>query len=177
MTPAPASPSRILLIQPSSGALAVIARRLAEAGHRVVSCDAPAQAVAELHRASVDLVLAEIRMVPVSGVELTRLVRDDSALRDTPVILIGGRSDAGGAIAGFAAGADDVVAKPFDFDLLLARIDRALRRAKAVRQLKADNATLDARVIERAVQLGETRMALAESEAERRRLERMVMRA
>ena len=173
----PSQPPRILLVEPHKGALAVIARRLSEAGYRVVGCDAPAQAVAELHRAPVDLVLAEVRMKPTSGVELTRLVRDDSRLRDTPVLLISGRSDAGGAIDAFEAGADDVIAKPFDHDLLIARIARALRRAAALKQLRADTATLDARVIERAVELGETRAALAESETERQRLEGLVRRA
>ena len=170
------NPPRLLLVEPHKGALAVTAKRLAEAGYRVIACDSPANAVAELHRVPVDLVIAEARMKPISGIELTRLVRDDGGLRDLPVILIAGRSDATGAIEGFDAGADDVVAKPFDFDVLKARVDRRLRRARAERALRADNATLDARVIERAIALGETRAALEASEVERKRLERMVAR-
>ena len=91
----------------------------------------------------------------MSGVELTRLIRDDTVLKDTPVILITGRTDAHGAVDALGAGADDVVAKPFDFEVLVARIERGLRRARAVRALRDDNAALDARVVERALEVSD----------------------
>ncbi len=169
-TPAP----RILIVEPHKGGLTVMARRLAEAGYRVMGCATASDAVAELRRAPVALLLAEVRMAPMSGVELTRLVRDDSSLKDTPVILITGRSDATGAIDGFAAGADDVVAKPFHFEVLLARIAQRIAKARSVRELRRDNATLDARVTTRAIELGEMRAAFEASETERRRLSAMM---
>jgi DNA-binding response OmpR family regulator len=98
------------------------------------------------------------------------VVRGDSGLSDLPVMLINGRSDKNGSCEGLAAGADDIITKPFDFDVLLARIARAISRARSMRELRHDNAALDARVIERAIQLGEVRVALEASEAERARL-------
>ncbi len=169
-TPAP----RILIVEPHKSGLAVMARRLAEAGYRVIGCASASDAVAELHRAPVGLLLAEVRMAPMSGIELTRLVRDDSRLKDMPVILITGRSDASGAVNGFAAGADDVVAKPFHFEVLLARIAQRLAKARSVRELRQDNATLDARVTTRAIELGEMRAAYEASETERRRLASLI---
>ena len=166
----PSSAPRILIVEPHKGGLGVMARRLGAAGYRVIACSSATDAVAELHRARPDLVLAELRMAQMSGVELTRLVRDDSSFRDTPVILITGRSDATGAVEGFAAGADDVVAKPFHFEVLLARIAQRLTRARSVHELRRDNAALDARVIERSIELGEMRAALRASEEERARL-------
>jgi len=121
-------------------------------------------------------VLAELRMAPTSGVELTRLIRDDTVLKDTPVILITGKSDRAGAVDGFAVGAEDVVAKPFHFEVLAARIARRIARAKAVKELRHDNAALDARVVTRAIELGEIRAKFEESEAERLRLEQLVSR-
>jgi DNA-binding response OmpR family regulator len=169
-SPAP----RILIVEPLKSGLAVMARRLGEAGYRVIVASSAADAVSELHRAPVDLLLAELRMAPMSGIELTRLVRDDSGLRDLPVVLITGRSDKTGAVEGFAAGADDVVAKPFDFEVLLARIAQRLAKARSVRELRKDNATLDARVTTRAIELGEMRAAYEASEVERRRLAAMM---
>ena len=163
-------PARLLLVQPNRSALTVMARRMGEAGFRIIACDNPGNAAAEMSRAPVDLVLAELRMAPISGIELTRRIRDDTALRATPVILITGKSDSGGAVDGFRAGADDIVAKPFDFDVLVARVVRRLVRAQAERELRDDKATLDARVVTRAIQLGEMRVALEASEAERVRL-------
>ena len=169
-SPAP----RILIVEPLKSGLSVMARRLGEAGYRIIACSTATDAVAELHRAPVDLLLAELRMAPMSGIELVRLVRDDGNLKDLPVVLITGRSDKTGAVDGFAAGADDVVAKPFHFEVLLARIAQRLAKARAVRELRRDNATLDARVTTRAIELGEMRAAFEASEAERRRLAAMV---
>ena len=173
----PASPPRLLIVEPNGRALGAMARRMTEAGYRVVACDRPTSAIAELHRQPADLVIAELRMAGLSGVELVRLMRDDNGLKDTPIILITGRSDASGAIDGFGAGADDVVAKPFDFSVLIARVASRLLRARSIRELREDNAALDARVITRAIELGETRAALQASEAELLRLQKMVGRA
>ena len=168
--------ARLLIIEPNRSALSVLAKRLGETGYRVIGCDDASNAAAEMLRLPVDLVLAELRMAPVSGVELTRLIRDDTVLKDTPVILITGRSDSSGAVDGFAAGADDVVAKPFHFEVLAARIARRINRARSVKELRADNATLDARVVSRAIELGEIRAALMEREAERLRLQQLIIR-
>ena len=169
-----ASAPRVLIVEPNKNALAVMARRVGEAGYRIIASDSASAAVAELYRVPVDVVIAELRMDGMSGIELTRLIRDDSALKDMPVILITGRTDATGAVEGFAAGADDVVAKPFHFEVQSARVVRRLARARSVRELRSDIATLDARVTTRAIELGEMRAAFAESEAERRRLAAMV---
>ena len=171
------SDTRLLIVEPNRSALGVLTRRLAEAGYRIIACDNAGNAIAEMLRAPVDLVLAELRMDLVSGVELTRRIRDHIMLKDTPVILIAGKSDSRGAVDGFAAGADDVVAKPFHFEVLAARIARRIARARSVKELRADNANLDARVITRAIELGEIRAALQQSEAERLRLQQLVSRA
>jgi len=152
--------ARLLLVEPNRGALGVLASRLREKGYRIIAAESATSAIAELYRMPVDLVIAELRMEGMSGIELTRLVRDDTVLKDTPIILITGRSDANGAIDALGAGADDVVAKPFDFEVLVARIERGLNRARAVRALKEDNAALDARVVERSLELSEVRAQL-----------------
>ena len=161
---------RILIVEPYLNGLAVLARRLGDAGYRVIARSSASDAVSELHRAPVHLLLAELRMSPISGIDLTRLVRDDSLLRDLPVILINGRSDSNGSCDALAAGADDIVTKPFDFDILVAKVRRAIARARSMTELRADNATLDARVVTRAIELGEVRAALEASESERVRL-------
>jgi twitching motility two-component system response regulator PilG len=78
--------ARLLIVEPNRTALKVLAKRLAEAGYRIIGCEDAGNATAEMLRAPVDLVLAELRMAPVSGIELTRRIRDDTLLKDTPVI-------------------------------------------------------------------------------------------
>ena len=160
-------PPRLLLVEPNRAVLGVMAKRLSAVGYRVIACDKPESALAELYRLPADAIISELRMATVSGVDLIRLVRDDCMLRDTPMIMITGRSDATGAVDAFGAGADDVVAKPFDFSVLVARVARRLARARSVRELREDNAKLDARVIERAIQLGELKAEMADLRAGR----------
>ena len=152
---------RILVVDPSKRNLAVIARRLWEAGFRVATAERAEHAIAELHLAHVDLMLAELDMPATDGAELTRLVRDEIMWRDLPIMLITGRSEPTGVVRAYEAGADDVVVKPFHFEVLFARIERRLSWARSLQQLRDDNATLDARVVERAIQLGELREQLA----------------
>jgi two-component system, OmpR family, phosphate regulon response regulator PhoB len=167
--------SRVLVVQPSHHYLSVLAHRVAEAGFRVSTAEDAQGALAEMYRAQPDVVLAELVLKRTSGVELVQIVREDAAHHDVPLIMMGGRSDAIAAVRALRAGADDVVRKPYSFDVLIARIARQIARAKAIKELRDANATLDARVVRRAIELGEVRDRLAMSEAERRRLEALIV--
>jgi DNA-binding response OmpR family regulator len=165
---------RILIVEPNKTYLGVIARRLGEAGHRIAAAADGAAALAELHRLPVDLVLAELNMPRLSGAELARAIRGEVQWRDLPIMLITGKPGASGAIRAYEAGADDVILKPFHFEVLVARIERRIAWARSFRTLRQDNATLDARVIERAIELGEIKDRLRIAETERLRLESSV---
>ena len=109
-------------------------------------------------------------MPRLGGAELARMVRDDPVHRDIPIFLITGRSDADGAVRAYRSGADTVIAKPFHFEVLIARIGREIERSRSLGKLLHDNAALDARVVGRAIELGEMRERWLASEAELRRL-------
>jgi DNA-binding response OmpR family regulator len=156
---------RILVVEPSRTNVGVMARRLAEAGYRVTTADSGASAIAELCRLPVDLVLAELNMPRMGGAELARAIRGEVQWNDIPIMLITGKSEPKGAVRAYEAGADDVILKPFHFEVLIARIGRRIDRARAVRRLQDDNAALDARVVERAIQIGELRDELATAKA------------
>jgi DNA-binding response OmpR family regulator len=159
----PATPDeqpRILVVEPNRSNLGVIARRLSEAGYRVTTADSGASAIAELYRFSIDLVLAELNMPRMSGAELARAIRGEVQWNDIPVMLITGKSKSADAVRAYEAGADDVILKPFHFEVLFARIERRIERMRSVQRLQQDNAALDARVVERAIQIGELREQL-----------------
>jgi len=108
-------------------------------------------------------VLAELNMPRMSGAELARAIRGEVQWNDIPVMLITGKSDPRGAVRAYEGGADDVILKPFHFEVLIARIDRRIERARTFKRLQEDNATLDARVVERAIQIGELKEELAKA--------------
>ena len=154
---------RILVVEPNRNNLGVLARRLADQGFRVTTADNGASAIAELYRLPIDLVLAELDMPRMSGAELARAIRGEVKWNDIPVMLITGKSDPKGAVRAYESGADDVILKPFHFEVLIARIERRIEWARSVQRLKHDNAALDARVVERAIQIGELKDALAKA--------------
>jgi len=153
---------RILVVEPNRNYLGVLAHRLSEAGFRVTTADSGASGMAELYRLPIELVLAELNMPRMSGAELARAVRGEVQWNDIPVMLITGKSKPSDAVRAYEAGADDVILKPFHFEVLVARIERRIARALSVKQLREDNAALDARVIERAIQIGELKEKLKE---------------
>jgi DNA-binding response OmpR family regulator len=156
---------RILIVEPNRTNLGVMARRLAEGGFRVTTADCGSSAIAELYRLPIDLVLAELNLPRMSGAELARAIRGEVQWNDIPVMLITGKSEPKGAVRAYEAGADDVILKPFHFEVLIARIERRIERARNFKRLQEDNAALDARVVERAIQIGELREQLNEARA------------
>lgn len=74
-----------------------------------------------------DLVLSDIMLPGMDGVTLCRRVREQT---NTPLVLLSARTDAIDIVSGLEAGADDYVTKPFDIQVLLARLRSVLRRAE-----------------------------------------------
>ncbi len=88
-----------------------------------------------------DLVLTDVMMPGVSGLDLTRAIKDDPSLRHIPVILLTARGENEAALEGYEAGADDFVSKPFHTKVLEARIRAHLKMRGLSLQL-ADQARL-----------------------------------
>lgn len=158
---------RILVVEPNRTNLGVMARRLSEAGYRVAAADSGEAAIAELWRFPIDLVLAELNMPRMSGSELARAIRGEVQWNEIPMMLITGKSEPKGAVRAYEAGADDVILKPFHFEVLFARIDRRIECARSVQRLRRDNAALDRRIVERAIEIGELRDQLKAERASR----------
>ena len=88
-----------------------------------------------------DLVLTDVMMPEVSGLDLTRVLKNDPSLRNIPVILLTARGENEAALEGYEAGAEDFVSKPFHTQVLQARI-RAHLKMRALSLQLADQARL-----------------------------------
>jgi signal transduction histidine kinase len=100
-----------------------------------------AEALELLRQNRPDLVLTDVMMPEVSGLDLTRAIKEDPSLRHIPVILLTARGESEGALEGYEAGADDFVSKPFHTKVLQARIRAHLKMRGLSLQL-ADQARL-----------------------------------
>lgn len=156
----PSARVTILAIDDSRTSLAVLGKRLAQCGYRAVLCDNGAEGLGLLAAGGFQLVLLDMAMPRLCGLQVLREIRGARDTADLPVIMLTGRSDPAAAVEALAAGADDHVAKPFDFDVLAARIARVLARARQIEALKRANAALDARIATRAIELGEANARL-----------------
>ncbi len=83
------------------------------------------EALAILDRRPVDLILLDVMMPHMDGFETCRRIRQRSAV---PVIMLTARGEEEDELAGFSAGADEYISKPFSLKILLARVEAVLRR-------------------------------------------------
>lgn len=116
---------RILLVEDDPKAARFVREGLEEEGYAV---DLAADGVegAQLgHLNPYDLIVLDIQLPRKDGLEVSRELRREGV--DTPILMLTGRDTTTDIVRGFDAGADDYLAKPFDFDVLLARV-RALAR-------------------------------------------------
>ncbi len=107
-------------------------------GYRVVTAADGAMALATVATEVPDLVLLDVMMPGVDGIEVTRRLRADSRTSTMPIIMLTAKSMTADRVLGLTAGADDYIIKPFDTLELVARVRSTLRRnaeARAVSPL------------------------------------------
>ncbi len=120
---------RVLIIDDDPGMVQVISDLCAQAGHTPISYTSGERALAFMHRHDPQLIVTDIRMEGVTGMEVLRTARARSP--QTPVILITGNKQPEMAVEGMRAGAFDFMLKPFKVDDLLKSIQRAIAQNAA----------------------------------------------
>ena len=118
-------PLRILIVDDEPNILAAVAPLLRSRGYDVLTTMSGKGALELVEREAPDLVVLDLGLPDIDGVEVCRLLRDGRA---TPIIVLSARGAERDKVAALDAGADDYVTKPFGAEELLARIRVALRR-------------------------------------------------
>lgn len=108
----------------------LVSFKLTQAGHRVIAVEDGAQALAQARENSIDLMVLDVMMPGLSGMDVTREVRGDPSLAGVPIILLTAKAQEVDVEAGFAMGADDYVAKPFSPRELVSRVQAVLARRR-----------------------------------------------
>jgi two-component system, NtrC family, response regulator HydG len=127
----------ILVVDDAPDTLELIQRNLTAAGYEVLTSPGVPEAIDVLEATPVDLVVTDLKMPHVSGLDLARYVREN--LRDTEVMMITGYPSIQGAVAAVKLGAADYLTKPFTEEELLSAVRRILDVLKTRRQ--AQNGT------------------------------------
>jgi DNA-binding response OmpR family regulator len=121
-------PMNVLIIEDEVKVASFISRGLEEEGYRVDVANDGRQGLDQLKESSYDIVLLDLMIPEIDGLEVLREVR--SWGMNTPVLIITAKSSKEDVVKGLDTGSDDYLTKPFSFDELLARMRALLRRSK-----------------------------------------------
>jgi DNA-binding response OmpR family regulator len=157
---------RVLLVDDDRDVADYVRRELEEESFDVVVAHDGATGLHWAERSAFDIIVLDVMMPFMDGLEVTRALRRQSNL--TPILLLTGRDAPEEIVGGLDAGADDYLTKPFSFDVLVARI-RARTRKPELKQaqlrfadLVLDSGSREARRGKRALTLTRTEFAILE---------------
>jgi signal transduction histidine kinase/DNA-binding response OmpR family regulator len=101
---------------------------------RVIAAADGNEALEIIRSSRPDLVVSDVMMPGMDGLSLLGLIRSNPDTRDVPILLLTAKAGAEDTVEGFNAGADDYVAKPFEVDELIARIQRLIETRRTLRE-------------------------------------------
>ena len=146
-------PARILVVDDVPDNVEILRMRLESMGYEVVVAEDGEQGLAVAREALPDLILLDIMMPKVDGLEVVRRIKADPGLPFIPVIMVSAKASAQDVVAGLEAGGDDYLTKPIDHGALIVRV-RAMLRIKALHdQISSLNAGLETKVQEQVDEL------------------------
>ena len=122
--------SKILVVDDEEDILRVLQMRLRTAGYEVIQARNGKEGVEYCVREKPDLIVMDVMMPKMDGLEATRLLRSKLQTATIPILMLTAKKDKESELQGLDAGADDYMSKPFDSDKLLARIKMLLRRKR-----------------------------------------------
>src|SRR5882724_9082997 len=153
-------PQRILIVDDNEANRDILETRLKVHGYELLQAADGEEALAAVQRDHPDLILLDVMMPKLDGVEVCRRIKGDATLPFTPIILVTSKSDTRDVIAGLDAGADEYLTKPVDQAALVARVKSVLRVKALHDQVQAQaadlanwNRTLEQRVEEQVAEI------------------------
>jgi two-component system phosphate regulon response regulator PhoB len=132
----------ILVVDDEEDLLELVRYNLSRDGYRVTCVGTGEDALKAARRQPPDLIVLDLMLPAVDGLEVCRRLKADSKTRDVPIIMLTAKSEESDMVAGLERGADDYIAKPFSPRVLSARVKALLRRKEAQRQAELET-TID----------------------------------
>jgi DNA-binding NtrC family response regulator len=135
---------KILIVDDVPANLSVLTATLEPAGYEMLAVPNGATALKVAARAQPGLILLDIMMPMMDGLETCRRLKQDESTRDIPVIFITARDEAKSLVAGFQAGGVDYIIKPFHAGEVVSRVATHLQISRLTRELQKANGELKA---------------------------------
>jgi two-component system phosphate regulon response regulator PhoB len=119
---------KILVVDDEHDVTELLEYKLRHEGYEVKSINDPVLIMGTARQFQPDLLILDIMMPDISGLQICRMLRADPVMKDIPVIFLTARGETEDRVKGFETGADDYISKPFDTRELLLRIQALFRR-------------------------------------------------
>jgi two-component system alkaline phosphatase synthesis response regulator PhoP len=121
---------KILLIEDDRDIVELVRYNLEKDGYQVSASGDGVTGLAQLRKSPPDLLLLDLMLPKLSGLEICKEIRRDAALNRLPILMLTARGDEADRVVGLELGADDYVTKPFSPRELAARVKALLRRVE-----------------------------------------------
>jgi diguanylate cyclase (GGDEF)-like protein/PAS domain S-box-containing protein len=128
--------SRLLIVDDNELNRDMLARRLARKGYEILLADSARQLPQRVKEDAIDLVLLDIEMPEISGLEALKLLRETYSPIELPIIMVTAKNQSEDVVKALDLGANDYVTKPIDFAVALARIGTQLSHKRAQEGLR-----------------------------------------
>jgi PAS domain S-box-containing protein len=123
-------PSRLLVVDDDAVNRDLLSRRLVRAGYDVATAASGLEALGRLAQHDVDLVLLDVQMPQMSGLDVLEAIRSTPAPQRVAVLMVTAKDQSDDIVSALERGADDYITKPIDFPVALARIKTQLARKR-----------------------------------------------
>jgi two-component system phosphate regulon response regulator PhoB len=123
--------ARILIVDDEADVLELLSLDLGKEGYIIQRAQSGSEALSSIRTNRPDLILLDIMLPDMSGVQLTGKLKNSPETADIPIILLTAKDSETDMVVGLSVGADDYVTKPFSPAVLIARIEAVLRRAQS----------------------------------------------
>ncbi len=164
------TPPQILIVDDNPANLDIFETRLAAHGYDIITASDGEEGLAAAIERQPDLILLDIMMPKMDGIEVCRRLKGDASLPFMPIILVTAKAESEDVVAGLEAGGDDYLTKPVDHKALVARVKSMLR----IKELHDTTQSQAERIEADAARLAEWNESLEKQVAEQvRELDRM----
>ena len=126
--------AKILVVDDEPNVLRLIGYALQVEGYEIGTAETGVEALNEVETERPDLVILDIMLPDLSGIEVCQQLRSKTEMIDLPIIMLSARAQVADKIKGLEAGADEYVTKPVDSDEMVARVSALLDRTRRLRQ-------------------------------------------
>lgn len=120
----------VLIVDDEPDVTELLKYKLEQEGYFCKVINNPLSFISEAREFSPDLILLDIMMPELNGLQLCKIVRSDPKMKDIPIIFLTARGEAEDRVKGLESGADDYVAKPFNTKELILRVGKVLNRGR-----------------------------------------------